>query len=924
MKRMRGVAGAVLLAWASVPALAADDPARAQVVGRLGDHPGYGRIVFDLPAGASYDTVAEGSRLLVVFSGVGSVGLPSGKPRNVTALRADGTTLTLSLVAGSSARAARLGDRLVIDLVDPGKTAGAEGAAVHTAASSPRVPAAAKAAAPVGTDLASPVTNPTAAVAVPAPAPVQPELHEKPISAAVPSDPVKTEALPVRPVEGQAIADLSFVLPADATVGAAAFQRGRWALIVLDRRLPELAVPNMPGASVLLGSVSTLLQVPLSAAQQQMALKREADGWFVRLSADNGSGAVEGVAAADGVEFPFARPGRTVTVLDPVTGATLLVGTSLADGPGNSVAAARRGPEYVVLPTWLGVAVEPLSDREELRPDARGFVLRGGRPDMALANTSEDRRFDFPNEPVPALLNRLRLQLASAAEAPPGARSSARMAAAQAMLALGMGVEAEALLQQIAADDPQAAADARLPALTAMAAVLAERPDEAAGLDDTRLNDSAEIALWRGLRDAGRKDDAEAGQQIVDHISLARDYPEPLRRLIWAAVAEAAARSGTELPSAEMTPFAQALSLERQGNTDAAIAAWHVLANGRDQRDRVRAGRRAAELELASGKIDTREAAATYERLLTAWRGDSRELALRLRTAELQAASGEWRAALDLLRTTEMLFPDQANDIRRRKMATFEAMLTADGAGLAPMDVILLANDFADCVPDDGSATRLAALLADKLASLDLAARAIPVLQGLVKATAPGPARAEFGTRLAQMLLDAGDAEEASTALQASETPGLSEEKMQARQLLAAKTLAARGDLAAAVSGLAKVRSAAADDLRATLLAKSGDWRGALSALQDLAAKVVPEEGPLPSDAEAVLIREAAAAAQVPDEGALKALQAQLPRMPSGRTDLLRSLTESPITSVKELPRAATELALARNMPQQIQTLVKR
>ena len=127
-----------------------------------------------------------------------------------------------------------------------------------------------------------------------------------------------------------------------------------------------------------------------------------------------------------------------------------------------------------------------------------------------------------------------------------------------------------------------------------------------------------------------------------------------------------------------------------------------------------------------------------------------------------------------------------------------------------------------------------------------------------------------------------------------------------------------------AVAFLEKSPSSKTDDLRAVLLAKAGDWHGSLSALCDLAAKVVPADGPLDAAAQAIVVRQATAAAQASDLSALRSLQSQLPRMAGAQADLVRVLTEAPVTSTRELPRSATELALARNIPQQIQAIGRR
>ena len=81
------------------------------------------------------------------------------------------------------------------------------------------------------------------------------------------------------------------------------------------------------------------------------------------------------------------------------------------------------------------------------------------------------------------------------------------------------------------------------------------------------------------------------------------------------------------------------------------------------------------ELRLAAGAIDARQAADGLERLLYSWRGDQRERALRERLAALKARTGEWRAALALLRESETLFPDDKAAIHAELADTFAALL---------------------------------------------------------------------------------------------------------------------------------------------------------------------------------------------------------------------------------------------------------
>ena len=913
-------------------------PARAASTAiRAGEHPGFGRLVFDLPPGATVEAVTEGDRTLLVFAGVTSVDAPPRAPRNVAAVRVEGMTATIAVRPGARVRQQRLGDRLVLDVLDPrgssppgsvGARKPTQAVAPATATPTPSPPRAAPIAQAATLPEAAPTVSveraelPVQAAPTPASAPASgpiPAPASSPASSPA-SGPASAGAVPAAgPAAGPAPARPSVLLPADATVGAAAFRRDNAAVIVLDRRL-TLSVPAIEGASVAQGQVSTTIVLPLLPGQA-VRLGRVQAGWTVGVVDEASQPAASLPApsqpgpAAAGLLFPQARPGRVVAVQDPGSGATLLVGTSLAAVPAALAGAERRTPDYAIASSWLGVAVEPLADRVDLRVAPAGFLLTGGAIAPPMPTAMAGRRFDLPDEPVPALLNRLRAQLATAATAPPRARSPARRAAAEAMIALGMGAEAQAIMEQLLAEDPQAAADAQVRALKAVAAVLAGRLDETDALEDASLADTNEMTLWRGIRDRRRGTTSTAAAALPGLAPLALAYPEPLRRLLRPDLAEAAAEAGIPLPDNQATPFAKALALERAGKTEEALAAWTALANSPDRLDATRASVRAVELNLAAGRLAPMDAADRLERQVFAWRGDGRELAVRMRVAELRAAAGRYRVALDALREADTLFPDQTAAITARKAAVFEGMLAAEGGKLSPLEVVLLAADYADCVPQGEAGAALAALLADKLMALDLPARAIPVLQGLVKSTTAGPARAEFGTRLAQLLLEGKDASGATAALEASAAPALPPLLVEKRAMLQARLQAAQGDTAGAGAALKAMDTANADELRATLLAAAGEWRGSLAALNDLAARTIPSEGALPEASQAIVIRQASAAARIPDITAMRTLAALLPRMTAPRRDLLHVLTEAPVTAATELPRASDELKLARRFP---------
>ena len=146
---------------------------------------------------------------------------------------------------------------------------------------------------------------------------------------------------------------------------------------------------------------------------------------------------------------------------------------------------------------------------------------------------------------------------------------------------------------------------------------------------------------------------------------------------------------------------------------------------------------------------------------------------------------------------------------------------------------------------------------------------------------------------------------------------------LEERGLLRARAQALLSHPDLALLALQELDTARADDLRATLLAKSGDWSGALAALTALQAKTITAEGPLDAAMQAVIVREAEAAQQIPDLARVQALRTWLPRMSGAPADLLRVLVTAPVTATAELPRARTELALARALPKRFEGMAR-
>lgn len=924
--------------FASVSAWAEPTPAPGKV-------PNFGRIIIPLSASAKSIVTQKRTAVNVTIKGGDDIATPAMVPRNVLSFVGGHGTAVFKIVPGSLVSTRREGNTLIIDVPDPSSrqrgtelTAEArpnpskptyvvepQKVARTTPATEPEaVDRGASTSEPQGADRAAPIAEPRQAVRVVptpeqagAPAPAQ-------TGQAQPSR-VETAVAPPTAPKPPLIRGVT--ITAGAEVGVAAFRRGGIGVVVFDDAvtLDDTDDERTINPTLLQVQRGTLLTLPL-AVEDSLAISRSEAGIRVTIAQATGSPAAT-VAIPSGIQYKISRPGRVMAVSDPVSGQTMLIGTTRqVNGDHAMVDTPRSAPGYVTLPTWLGVAVEISSEDIDLKVSQAGYTF--AIADKASTNTTaaalQENRFNIPVAPTAVLLRQLSAHMASAAAAAPRSRGPDRVATARTMLALGMSAESEALLSLAATDDPVIARDPNTAALTGVAAVLAGRPAEATGLDNPALPTGGDIALWRGLRDVA---EGRAAPALAGAWPLLSAYPESIRRQIAPSVLEAAAENGAEIPAQEMEgpalALARALKLTHDGQIEQALMALDTIKNNRDERASVRATIVAAELRLRTGSATPADTAEILERQTVRWRGGAQELALRLRVAELRTQAGQWRASLDGLTQAETLFPDSKAKLSELKAGVFRTLLSRPGSAIAPLELVAIAGDFADVITDDADGDRLAGLLAEKLMALDLPQRAMPVIQALIGKTQSPVARAEFELRLAQMQIDAGEPQKAEALLTEIDLSGAAPDREEQRTTLLARAKAARGDFAGAATVLLTLSSNEANDMRANFYARAGDWQRSLETLDAIAAANLPDAGELNEKQQDLLLREATAAVQAGNSEALKRLGRSARRMTPPRADLFRVLTATEVRTPEDLPRAARELAMSRTLPDRFNTIKK-
>lgn len=982
-------AGTILVMLAGPGRAAAPDPPVSSLTVRSGNHPGFGRVVIDTNGKIVYHLTQDGDHVRLLFDGDVALGNPPKPPHNVIAITTDGPTADLTLAHGTRLHPMRIGGRVVLDVLDapddatsPAKTRSAETppaprphpppavapspepnsrsvAAPPAPATAHDVPATVPPANP-GAEPASHASTPAARVPVeakPLPAPAQSppdpgvviETRQTPPGRDVMPENEGPVSLLARRIKLPKEMDgAAFLVPFDSTTAAASFRSGDNAYVVFDEQRPvDMSVlrndPIFHAASVQLLPHGTLLRIPLPPAQS-VALTQMPQGWRIAALTTEPKQQPIAVSPTDGrLNLAAEQASDVISLADPDTGATLLVGTQHRSGQG--VATRRRGTEFILRPTTQGVVVEPLADSIVLRQAPTGFTLVGGPAGLALSPPTSmtdvliiaahlTRRFDFPTMPTDALLRLADKQIAEAAASPPMTRGLKHHLAAESFMALGFNAEAEGLLHMAADQDPKEAASPETAALTAVAALLAGRPEDADALTDVRLDGTDEMSLWRAVRQAMLDDGSPAAAAVFATTApLVFEYPKPIRERILPLIVETMIKGG-EIAAAEQLldqrkddpklAYARALMQQANGDTAKALTMLDALANGNDRFDRVRAAVRAVELRLAARKLDKSQAADALEKLLYAWRGDARELALRERIADLRGQTGAWRVALTTLRQGQADFPEQAAAVHQRLKDMFAGMIRDQSEQHAsPIEFVSTVDENADLALDSADDDAVQQALADRLLALDLPDRAKPVLEKLMRSAKSDTTKARFGVSLAMLESRDGDDAGARSVLDASEAQNLPPDLTEQRTILRADVVAHMGDAVAAATMLLPFHTGRATEARAQILENASDWAGAERAWSDCVALTLPESEMLDENQTRTMLRLATATARASDETGLADLRVKYgSRIGAGPLgDMFRLLTAEPVTTTADIKRSQQEISLAASLPTDLKAL---
>ena len=865
----------------------------------------------------------------------------------------------LQLEAGAVPSIYRLGDRVVVDARlerHGGSAADAPQAAPSPA--TPPGPSAPQLAQHRPAPLLLPAGNPAEAVPpMPQTAAPAPEAASIPPSAPVAQAPPVASTSPIPPSASVAPAPPAAPAPAwppevvnfATQPGAAAFRRGDLAIIVFDTsEVPDITLLQssqlFAGATLLSLQDAQVITMPLPA-EDALAMTPVPGGW--QVSAGQAAPPVPPPSpdTISAIDFPMQSANQSIIISDPLTGGDLLVGT--VTQAGDAADFAESGPGYAVLPAWLGVAVIPQADDLGLNASLKGFALVSDAPNglplgaqpppEVIAETPAfGPNLSLPRGRAAPLFKRMVADQYAAAILPALGRLDAQITLAQDMLALGMGAEARGVLDTAVLENPAAQDNGKIARMRAIADVLSHR-GQAADFAAPGIVPGMELAFWRAVAALEQGQTAQAAPGLIAGLPLFETYPDALRNTVTAEVAEALAdagqlRAARQLaqsdPNNKLLDLARAKILEDQGQAKAALSAYRALAQSDDQRVGAIADDRIVELQLAALQLNDAQAADALDAQLFDWRAPEHERHMRLRVAQLRAASGQWPQAFSMLQTASDLFPEHHGEIDAVRAATFLGMLSGSAfSNLSPIEAVAVLQQNQDLIPAGNTGSQIIALLAQRLDALDLPGAAAPVLSHLIQTIPQGPAQARLGATLAQVDLDAGSPVAALADLAQTQSPDLPADLVDQRNMLAAKAQAARGNAVAAVSTLAPVAGNAAAGnavlstqalhAQAQIAEQSGQWPQAEQALNTLVGQSVPASGPLSADQENLLLRLATAASHNNDSATLGSLSSQYGSRVGADAagQMFQTLTAPPLTGDQGLNQALHEIAQLQALP---------
>ncbi len=610
--------------------------------------------------------------------------------------------------------------------------------------------------------------------------------------------------------------------------------------------------------------------------------------------------------------------GASVELQDPADRSKLVVTPEQLSGLG--IARQSDWPDFKLLPSYQGVVVALLNDRPKVQAGPNGVVITTPPPALADANAKEaapaaaakpeaakpeaapQAEAAPDSAPPPPVITSVPKPLpvtaglfdmktwrrggeatfreddnalkSRAANASPADRNRARLEYAEFLLANGYFPEAAGRINEILADDRNAAGTPLIMAIGAAAETMHGAYDEATRIMAApALQGVPEANLFTAYIAADRGDTATAAKLFSAPLPDISEYPKVFRTRARLLAARVLLESGDPLtaqnyldpltkdePDADTqarAAFLDGLRQQKIGQKEAALATWEKLTDSPIDEIKARAQFAVVSEQLDEKKIDPKDAVAKLEALRYLWRGDTFEFDLLSKLGHLYFDVAQPRKGLITLRQAATHFPDhpKAKQAADDMTGEFRKLYLGGSADkLSPLTAVALYDEFRELTPSGPDGDRMIAALADRLVKVDLLDRAGDLLERQVKARLSGADKVGAGTRLAAVRLLDDKPDAALQALGETENPTATTAELQAqRQRLRARAMFDTGDTLKALGLIENDGSLEGLWLKSDMYWKLREWPSAADALgqlidAEMAKRAAEVKGPAPDD----------------------------------------------------------------------------
>jgi hypothetical protein len=561
-------------------------------------------------------------------------------------------------------------------------------------------------------------------------------------------------------------------------------------------------------------------------------------------------------------------------VEDPDLGDTLWIVPAITASHGN--AQQRQFNDIFFLSSSQGLALSTQSEDvmlEQLNPTQIAVKSDAGLKfsdlpadiqDAALG-VSEGRLFNFSvwQQGKPEQFYSMKQELQrKVAESPKSRRGQTRLVLAQFLMSHGYITEAAGAIGVMIADDETLGREAMVIAMQGAAAFLMGKHAEAAlYLNNPKLDNMPEIPIWRAANVGALKQYDTALALLKTMGNMPPWYPARMAVDLVMPVAETYIERGD--PAASLTwlddlsilnttvtqknkiAWLQARIMLKTGKEFSGEKLLKNLENSSDQWVRSRAKYTLILHGLDTGSYTPKDAIKILERLRFAWRGDTFELEMLAKLADLYANQKDWRGAM---RTRAQIMKRFAGNPLSQKVDTAmrddfkKLFLDGEADALPPLAALALFDEFRALTPDGDEGDSMIRKLADRLVAVDLLDRAGELLLHQVKERLEGVERARVGAQLALVHLLDSDGGSAIQALELSSEANIPEPLNAQRRLLKARALLMKKELDEALITLTGDNSSEADSIRTEVYWQKSDYPQVIAVLK----RLVPETPPAP------------------------------------------------------------------------------